>query len=96
MITTSGLIIYNFPTMEVRKKDDVVFLKKLGERISTLRKQKGMLQVELASLLDIEKSNMSRIEAGNTNPTILLLKKICVVLEVNVENLLKDLDYESL
>ncbi|MET3980184.1 MULTISPECIES: helix-turn-helix transcriptional regulator [unclassified Mucilaginibacter] len=82
--------------MEVRKKDDVVFLKKLGERISTLRKQKGMLQVELASLLDIEKSNMSRIEAGNTNPTILLLKKICVVLEVNVENLLKDLDYESL
>jgi transcriptional regulator with XRE-family HTH domain len=96
MITTGELIIYNFPTMEVRKKDDVVFLKKLGERISTLRKQKGMLQVELASLLDIEKSNMSRIEAGNTNPTILLLKKICVVLEVNVENLLKDLDHESL
>jgi transcriptional regulator with XRE-family HTH domain len=90
MITTSGLIIYNFPTMEVRKKDDVVFLKKLGERISTLRKQKGMLQVELASLLDIEKSNMSRIEAGNTNPTILLLRKICLVLEIQIEDLIKD------
>jgi transcriptional regulator with XRE-family HTH domain len=90
MITTSGLIIYNFPTMEVRKKDDVVFLKKLGERISTLRKQKGMLQVELASLLDIEKSNMSRIEAGKTNPTILLLRKICLVLEIQIEDLIKD------
>jgi transcriptional regulator with XRE-family HTH domain len=90
MITTSGVIIYNFPTMEVRKKDDVVFLKKLGERISTLRKQKGMLQVELASLLDIEKSNMSRIEAGNTNPTILLLRKICLVLEIQIEDLIKD------
>jgi transcriptional regulator with XRE-family HTH domain len=90
MITTSGVIIYNFPTMEVRKKDDVVFLKKLGERISTLRKQKGMLQVELASLLDIEKSNMSRIEAGNTNPTILLLRKICLDLEIQIEDLIKD------
>jgi transcriptional regulator with XRE-family HTH domain len=90
MITTSGVIIYNFPTMEVRKKDDVVFLKKLGERISTLRKQKGMLQVELASLLDIEKSNMSRIEAGKTNPTILLLRKICLVLEIQIEDLIKD------
>jgi len=38
--------------------------------------------------LDIEKSNMSRIESGNTNPTIIMLKKIAEELEVSLKELL--------
>jgi transcriptional regulator with XRE-family HTH domain len=60
------------------------FQKKLGERIKALREKKGISQQELASLCDFEKSNMSRIEAGRTNPTIGTLLKISYALNINV------------
>jgi transcriptional regulator with XRE-family HTH domain len=52
------------------------YLQKIGVRIKTLRKKRGMTQQELAFLCNFEKSNMSRIEKGKTNPTILTLQKI--------------------
>jgi transcriptional regulator with XRE-family HTH domain len=60
------------------------FQKKLGRRIKTMREEKGVSQQELASLCDFEKSNMSRIEAGRTNPTIGTLLKISYALNINV------------
>jgi transcriptional regulator with XRE-family HTH domain len=60
------------------------FQKKLGERIKALREKKGVSQQELASLCDFEKSNMSRIEAGRTNPTVSTLLKISYALNINI------------
>jgi len=74
--------------MKAREKDDDNFLQILGNRIATLRKEKHMTQVELSYRCDIEKPNMRRIEAGNTNPTILMLKKIAAGLEVSLTELL--------
>lgn len=74
--------------MKVRVKDDEIFLKKLGERISTLRKEKGLSQVELSYLVDIEKTNMNRIEKGNTNMTVLMLRKVCESLDISLKELL--------
>jgi transcriptional regulator with XRE-family HTH domain len=65
------------------------YLQKIGVRIKTLRKKKGMTQQELAFLCNFEKSNMSRIEKGKTNPTILTLQKISKALKVPLEDLLK-------
>lgn len=73
--------------MNIREKADLEFLKKLGKRIKTLRKEKGIKQVDLAYECDIEKQSMSRIEAGNTNPSIILLRKISDVLEVTLTEL---------
>lgn len=81
-------IIGNFPGMKVREKADDIFLQTLGNRISTIRKEKHITQVELSYRCDIEKTNMRRIEAGNTNPTILMLKKIAAGLEISVKELL--------
>ena len=72
-----------------RDKAETIYLKKLGERIKTIRKEKGMTQVDLGYACDIEKQNMYRIEKGNTNPSILLLKKIAEKLEVDVKELLE-------
>lgn len=74
--------------MKKREISDATYLKKLGKRIATIRKEKGMKQVELSYACDIEKQNMYRIEAGKTNPTVLMLKKISVALEVNLNELL--------
>ena len=60
------------------------FQKKLGKRIKTMREDKGISQQELASLCDFEKSNMSRIEAGRTNPTIGTLLKISNALNISI------------
>lgn len=61
--------------------------KKLGARIKELRELKGISQQQLASDCNFEKSNMSRIEAGNTNPTYETLLKIGKALSVSVSEL---------
>ena len=75
-----------------RDKVEAEYLKKLGKRIKAMRKEKGIKQVDLGYACDIEKQSMSRIEAGNTNPSVLLLRKIAELLEVNMSELL---DFEE-
>lgn len=56
----------------------------IGKRIKQLREDKKISQVELAALCNFEKSNMSRLEAGNTNPTAYTLYIIAQKLEIEV------------
>jgi len=74
--------------MKVREKVDGLFLQTLGNRIATIRKEKHITQTELAYRCDIEKTNMRRIEAGNTNPTIITLRKICTGLGITLKDLM--------
>ncbi len=74
--------------MYKRDKVEAEYLKNLGKRIKTIRKEKHIKQVELGYSCDIEKQSMSRIEAGNTNPSILLLRKIAEILGVTVSDFL--------
>lgn len=74
--------------MVKRETDEVVFLKSLGNRIATVRKEKKIRQVDLGYAVDLDKSNMNRIEAGNTNPSILILRKISNHLGVPLSELL--------
>lgn len=63
------------------------FLIQLGLRIRHIRKQKGMTQQHLSNVSDIEKANLSRIESGITNPTVLTLLKISNAFDVTVIDL---------
>lgn len=72
------------------KKD---FFVALGKRIKKIRTEKKMEQQTLAMLCNFEKSNMSRIEKGDTNPTIGTLLKISEALNVPISHLL---DHEGL
>jgi transcriptional regulator with XRE-family HTH domain len=76
--------------------EDKIILQKLGQRIRLLREQKNVSQQELAFLCDFEKSNMSRIEAGRTNPTFLTLLKICSALSIKLSELLTFEELENL
>lgn len=64
------------------------YIKKIGEKIKKMRISKGMSQVDLANLCGFEKTNMNRIEAGNTNPTIKTLLNICHHLNIKLFDLL--------
>ena len=60
---------------------------KIGNRIRELREFKGISQQNLAAICNFEKSNLSRIEAGRTNPTIFTLYKISQALEITISEL---------
>lgn len=64
-------------------------LKKIGQRIKEIRIEKGMPQIELAVELNYEKSNMSRLESGRTNPRIATLYKVAKALEMPLHELLR-------
>jgi len=59
----------------------------LGENIKSLRKQKGLTQMDLSAMCNMDKPNIVRIETGRTNPTTKTLKIIADALEVKVSDL---------
>lgn len=64
-------------------------LKSVGKRIQEIRINKGLTQVELVGKIEgeIDTTNISRIEAGRTNPTIFTLYRISEALEVKLSDL---------
>jgi transcriptional regulator with XRE-family HTH domain len=60
------------------------FLIFLGSRIREIRKQKKITQEKLSDLCEFEKANLSRIETGLTNPTVLTLFKMSKALQVDL------------
>ena len=59
----------------------------IGKRVKMLREERGIPQQDLAAKCNIEKSNLSRLEAGGTNPTIYTLYKIAECLDITVSEL---------
>ena len=65
-------------------------LKKVGERIKEVRLQKGISQADLVGRMqgEIDPTNISRIEAGRTNPTVFTLFRIAEALGVPLNELM--------
>ena len=63
------------------------FNKKLGLRIRELRLAKKIKQGEFADLLNMERSNFTRIESGKQRPNDENLYKIANILNVEIKDL---------
>lgn len=59
----------------------------VGKRIKELREAKGMKQVELADLIDMEATNLSKLEKGVHLPKEDNLNKITSALNVEIKDL---------
>ncbi len=59
----------------------------IGERITTLRKERGLSQGELAKVLDISRQAVSKWENDTSSPDTLKLIKLAEVLDTEVEYL---------
>ena len=62
--------------------------KSMGEVISTLRKEKGMTQKELADRLNITDKAVSKWERDISFPDTATIPKLAEILEVSVEELM--------
>lgn len=71
----------------MQKIDDIEYLKAFGVNLKKKRKSKGFTQEQLANDLDVEISQISRLERGVLNTSILNLKKITVALNISIAEL---------
>ncbi|MDF2933557.1 MAG: family transcriptional regulator [Chryseobacterium sp.] len=74
---------------------DLIRLKKIGRRLLELRLQKNLTQKELAFLVDVEISQITRIERGIINTSILNLMRITDALEISISEFLKDIEIKA-
>lgn len=72
-----------------------------GERLKELRIEDGLTQIQLAEILDVSKSNISKYEAGSVEPNLEIIIKIALHFAVDTDYLLgltnkriKDTDLE--
>ncbi len=61
----------------------------ISGRIKYLRKESRLTVQELAYRCDMERSNLSRIEAGRTNLTVKTLCIICNALDVKLRDVIR-------
>ena len=64
-----------------------ILSKKVGQRIRELRENRSLKQVELAELINMEPSNLSKLENGNQFPKEENIVKLAAVLNVEVKDL---------
>lgn len=61
----------------------------ISARIKELRKERMLTVQELAYRCDMERSNLSRIEAGRTNLTIKTMCIICNALNITLRDVIR-------
>lgn len=62
--------------------------KSMGEIVSTLRKEKGMIQKQLADILNITDKAVSKWERDIARPDTQIIPKLAEILGVSVEELM--------
>lgn len=62
---------------------------RLGENLKRIRTAKNISQGEISRILGVDKSFVSNIENGKTNPTLATIAKIAKAVGVSVGELMK-------
>ena len=63
--------------------------KKLGQNLKRIRLEKGITQTSIAKALGADRSFVSNIENGKTNPTLSTISSLVKALGVSINELLK-------
>ena len=62
----------------------------LGDKLTFLRKQKGLSQLEVSEKLDVSRQAVSRWESGTSKPSVENLQSLCQLYDVTIDNLLNE------
>lgn len=65
-------------------------LKKLGLRVSSIRKEKKLTLEQVAFKIDKDRQSIHKLEKGSFNPSYLYLLDVCKGLDISIEELLKE------
>jgi transcriptional regulator with XRE-family HTH domain len=70
--------------------NDYESMKRLGEKLRTLREQRGFSLQQLGNMLEVSKTYVWEMEKGQKMPNIAMLVKICDVFGVASDVLIRD------
>ena len=62
----------------------------VARRLREIRRERRLSQEELAARAGVNRNYVGKIERGENSPTVEMLEKIAVVLEIEPELLLRD------
>lgn len=92
-MTTLENVVMKFKTPQDQRENKRLraeFTKYLSERLKEIREQKRMTQQELAEKAGLHLTYVGHLEAGKYHPTMYVIWKICKVLGVSLDELLKN------
>ncbi len=65
-------------------------MKKFGEKLQALRKERGLTLRQLAGTLEVHYTHLNKIELGQKRPSTDLVIKISRLFDVTTDQLMKD------
>jgi len=65
-------------------------MKRLGEKLHTLRKKQGLSQVQLGKMLGVDYTHVGKMERGERMPSLEILVKIAQLFKVSTDSLVLD------
>ncbi|WP_195267505.1 helix-turn-helix transcriptional regulator [Eubacterium sp. 1001713B170207_170306_E7] len=68
---------------------------RLGEKIRLLRNRKFLTQAKLAEKADVSLNSLQKYESGESTPKIENITKIATALEIDINTLIEDTDYQK-
>lgn len=69
------------------KQEYKALYEKFGLNVGYYRKRKRLTQLQLAELVDIDRSHISAIELGNVGVSLDVIFRLCEVLEISPKEL---------
>lgn len=69
-------------------KEQRKLLIKLGERVKSIRQEKGMTLEEVANNIGKDRQSIHRLEKGDFNPSYIYLLEVCKGLDIDIKDLL--------
>ena len=64
----------------------------LGQALRKLRTERGWSQADLALRVDMDRNYLSLIELGRSSPSVRMLMRLCLALDVRAADLLDDVE----
>jgi len=61
-------------------------MKGIQNNIARIRKEKGYTQESLSETLEIDRTHLSKVECGKTNPSMMLLSRLAEKLNVSIKD----------
>ena len=76
--------------MTVKSAGPCKYMQKFGEKLRTLRTQRGLTTRELGNMLDVDQSYITRMENGKRHPNVVMAIKIADIFNKTVDQLVRD------
>jgi transcriptional regulator with XRE-family HTH domain len=76
----------------VKEKKELLMAMEFPQRLTALRKEKGLTQQALADMAGVHVMQIRRYESGATQPTLDVIKRMAIALSVSTDMLIFDKD----